>query len=222
MVSSIGGSTLAQSLPARAASRASQEVQAAGAQGTATASAATGGEADSPAAAVTRSALSSATDRLGSQLEAQADASRLRQAGGAQDAAEAAGTGEATASASADTESAGSVESVESAESAESAGSAGTTAQAAGGAGMAGGAGGAGAASSGSSESSDYIAEADTNSDRKVSDEERAAYEKKLAAQAEKSTQDPQAVPPAERSRAQEVQQAYNPQDSEPGLDIMA
>lgn len=219
MVSSIGGSTLAQSLPARAASRASQEVQAAGAQGTATASAATGGEADGPAAAVTRSALSSATDRLGSQLEAQADASRLRQAGGAQDAAEAAGTGEATASASADTESAGSVES---AESAESAGSAGTTAQAAGGAGMAGGAGGAGAASSGSSESSDYIAEADTNSDRKVSDEERAAYEKKLAAQAEKSTQDPQAVPPAERSRAQEVQQAYNPQDSEPGLDIMA
>ena len=216
MVSSIGGSTLAQSLPARAASRASQEVQAAGAQGTATASAATGGEADGPAAAVTRSALSSATDRLGSQLEAQADASRLRQAGGAQDAAEAAGTGEATASASADTESAGSVES------AESAGSAGTTAQAAGGAGMAGGAGGAGAASSGSSESSDYIAEADTNSDRKVSDEERAAYEKKLAAQAEKSTQDPQAVPPAERSRAQEVQQAYNPQDSEPGLDIMA
>lgn len=216
MVSSISGSTLAQSLPARAASRASQEVQAAGAQGTATASAATGGEADSPAAAVTRSALSSATDRLGSQLEAQADASRLRQAGGAQDAAETAGTGEATASASADTESAGS------AESAESAGSAGTTAQAAGGAGMAGGAGGAGAASSGSSESSDYIAEADTNSDRKVSDEERAAYEKKLAAQAEKSTQDPQAVPPAERSRAQEVQQAYNPQDSEPGLDIMA
>jgi len=216
MVSSIGGSTLAQSLPARAASRASQEVQAAGAQGTATASAATGGEADGPAAAVTRSALSSATDRLGSQLEAQADASRLRQAGGAQDAAETAGTGEATASASADTESAGSVES------AESAGSAGTTAQAAGGAGMAGGAGGAGAASSGSSESSDYIAEADTNSDRKVSDEERAAYEKKLAAQAEKSTQDPQAVPPAERSRAQEVQQAYNPQDSEPGLDIMA
>jgi len=214
MVSSIGGSVLAQSVPAPAASRASQEVQAAGAQGTAsaasaaTSAAAGGGDADSTA--VTRSALSSATDRLGEQLNAQADAARLRQAGGEEEAAEAAGTGEATVSASADTESAG------------SAGPAGTAAQAAGGAGVAGGAGGAGGASSGSSESSDYIAEADTNSDRKVSDEERAAYEKKLAAQAGKNAEAPQAGALAEGSRAQEVRQAYNPQDSEPSLDILA
>ncbi|THC42256.1 hypothetical protein C2862_17010, partial [Massilia sp. Mn16-1_5] len=78
-------------------------------------------------------------------------------------------------------------------------------AQPAGGA-PAGGAGGAGGASGSSdSASTDYIAAADTNNDRKVSEEERIAYEKKQASEAQGT---------AAQSRTQEVQQAYLPQDS--------
>ena len=44
------------------------------------------------------------------------------------------------------------------------------------------------ASTSGGAESADYIAEADTNSDKKVSDQERIAYEKKLEQQARDKT----------------------------------
>ena len=55
----------------------------------------------------------------------------------------------------------------------------------------------------------DYIAEADTNSDKKVSDEERAAYEKKLEQQAQ------------DKSGA--VQKAYGlGEDSEPAVSATA
>jgi len=76
----------------------------------------------------TVSALSSATARVGDQLAAQADASRMERARPV---------------------------------------------------------GGGGAAATSETGSTDYIAEADTNSDKKVSDEERAAYEKKLEQQAQ-------------------------------------
>ena len=58
------------------------------------------------------------------------------------------------------------------------------------------------AAASSESASTDYIAEADTNNDRKLSEQERIAYEKKQAGDAEKA------------SRAREVQQDYLPQES--------
>jgi hypothetical protein len=61
-------------------------------------------------------------------------------------------------------------------------------------------------------EETDYIAEADTNNDRKVSEQERIAYAKKLASEAERAASQPEA--PAARSRAQEVQQAYLPQEA--------
>jgi hypothetical protein len=69
-----------------------------------------------------------------------------------------------------------------------------------------------GAAAGQTSAATDYIAEADTNNDRKVSEQERIAYAKKQASEAEKAASQPDA--PAERSRAQEVQQAYLPQES--------
>ena len=222
MVVSIGGSGLAQSLLARVESRKAQQMQetqgtdAAARARAATNTAATAASAEDDASAtVTRSALSNATDRLGGQLAAQVDASRVTLAAGAdetspmaqdEDAAEAldaAGAEEASAGAS----------------TADGGETGAATAQA----GVeAGGAGGAGGTSSSSSESSDYIAEADTNSDRTVSDEERAAYEKKLAAQAEKSSQESSATDALGRSRAQEVQQAYQPQDREGSVSVSA
>ena len=69
-----------------------------------------------------------------------------------------------------------------------------------------------GGAADESSAETDYIAEADTNNDRKVSEQERIAYAKKQASEAEKAARQPDA--PAERSRAQEVQQAYVPQET--------
>ena len=98
----------------------------------------------------TVSALSSATARVGDQLAAQADASRVERAR------------------------------------------------------PAGGGGGAAAASE--TESTDYIAEADTNSDKKVSDEERAAYEKKLEQQA----QDKSGAVQKAYGRAEESEQAVS------------
>jgi len=70
----------------------------------------------------------------------------------------------------------------------------------------------ASAAADATSAETGYIAEADTNNDRKVSEQERIAYAKKQASEAEKTARPPDA--PAARSRAQEVQQAYLPQET--------
>jgi hypothetical protein len=67
------------------------------------------------------------------------------------------------------------------------------------------------ASSSSDSAATDYIAEADTNNDRKVSEQERIAYAKKQASEAEKGAAQPDA---AQGSLAQEVQQAYLPQET--------
>jgi hypothetical protein len=61
-------------------------------------------------------------------------------------------------------------------------------------------------------EETDYIAEADTNNDRKVSEQERIVYAKKQASEAEKAASKPEA--PAVRSQEQEVQQTYLPQET--------
>lgn len=201
MVSGIGGSNAALSLLARVEGRKTGEAQQA--TGTTQASAPAGrsalassGQDEGGGAAVVRSAQSDAVERLGAQLDAQADAARVREASGEADATEAA---EASAAPAADGDTAG------------------ASSAAAGGAGM----GGATASSSGS-ESADYIAEADTNNDREVSEQERIAYEKKQAQQAEKSAQGAQEAGPAQRSREQEVRQAYKPQATQASVDITA
>ena len=182
MVSTIGAAGLAQSLPARVEGRkAPPAVPEAPAPAT-TATADAGTDAGS-----VQSPQSAATARVGGQLDAQFDAARVQRA--QDEAAPAASvTGEeeaATAAAAKDTE-------------------AGTeAAPAAGGARM------GGAAAGSSSTDTDYIAEADTNKDRKVSEEERIAYEKKQASEAEKSANGSDM---AQESRAQAVQQAYLPQ----------
>lgn len=188
MISGIGGSNTAHSLLAQVESRKTQgSQQAAGATPTAAqdagAAPALDGQAADGGASMTRSVQSAAVDRLGEQLNAQADAARLREASG-EAAADESGTSETTTASTAST----------------------GTAAASGGART----GGAAASSGGSdSESTDYIAEADTNNDRKVSEQERIAYEKKQARQAEKSAQD--------------VRQAYMPPEAgEAGLDVTA
>lgn len=198
MISSIGGSNAAQSLLAQIESRKAQATQQAAGATPATpqeqAAAVSGGQAADGGTATIRSAQSEAIDRLGGQLNAQADATRAREASGEPPPPPPDGATPAAEAASSETDA--------SASEATSA-SAGTAA--------AGGArAGASAGSSGSqSESTDYIAEADTNNDRKVSEQERIAYEKKQAQQAEKTAQD--------------VRQAYTPAAaSEAGLDVSA
>ena len=67
----------------------------------------------------------------------------------------------------------------------------------------------------GSATSADYIAEADTNSDKTVSDQERAAYEKKLAQQVEAKA--------AATDRSRELQAAYGlSEDAAPSLAVTA
>ena len=130
-----------------------------------------------------QSPQSAAAARVGGQLDAQFDAARVQRAQDeAAPAASAAGEEEAATAA---TETAG------------------AEAAATGGARM------GGAAAGSSSTDTDYIAEADTNKDRKVSEEERIAYEKKQASEAEKSANGSDM---AQESRAQAVQQAYLPQ----------
>lgn len=153
MVTSIGSAPLAQ---APAAIRKTQAQDAAPAAGTAAAQAP-----DDAAPAETRSALSDATARLGGQLDAQADASRLDRT-----RAEAATPPDDAPPRTGDTDAAAE-------------GKAAT-----GGARPAGG----GAGTTAETASADYIAEADTNSDKKVSDQERIAYEKKLEQQARDKT----------------------------------
>ena len=135
------------------------------------------------------SAQAVATARVGGQLDAQFDAGRVQRAQ-EEAAAVDGGDGEAgTAAADMDGTAA--------------AGASGTAAPAAGGARTGGGAAGS------DSGVSDYIAEADTNNDRKVSEEERAAYAKKQASEAQSK-----AAAPLQQSREQEVRQAYVPREA--------
>ena len=107
----------------------------------------------------------SAAARLGDELNAQADAARVQRAVDA-----------SPASATASSEDSDAVEETGSAQAPAAAPPA-----------PAGGAGGAAASSE--TTDTDYIAEADTNSDKTVSDEERAAYEAKLREQNEKQAE---------------------------------
>ena len=122
-------------------------------------------DADATPAAPAQSAESAATARLGDELSAQADAARVQRAVDA-----------SPASATASSEDSEAVEETGSAQAPAAAPPA-----------PAGGAGGAAASSE--TTDTDYIAEADTNSDKTVSDEERAAYEAKLREQNEKQAE---------------------------------
>lgn len=180
MVSAVNGTSLAQTMLARADSRKAQEAVAA------TPALAT--EDAGTAAAAVPSAQTQATARVGDELDAQFDASRVRQA--QEDEAAVDGSASEAADASIAAPAAG----------------------AAGGARMDGRASG-----SSESASTDYIAEADTNNDRKVSEQERIAYAKKQASEAEKKADMPQ------RSREEEVQQAYLPREASGSqLDVSA
>ncbi|MDY0975887.1 hypothetical protein SOM61_13005 [Massilia sp. CFBP9012] len=144
-------------------------------------------DADATPAAPAQSAESAAGARLGDELNAQADAARVQRAVDASSAS-------ATAS-SEDSEDSEAVEETGSAQAPAAAPPA-----------PAGGAGGAAASSE--TTDTDYIAEADTNSDKTVSDEERAAYEAKLREQNEKQA---------------EVRAAYGQDEgSAPALDVTA
>ncbi|MEM8512683.1 hypothetical protein RCH14_001999 [Massilia sp. MP_M2] len=157
------------------------------------------------AAAPTQSAESAASARLGEQLNAQADASRVQRA------VDEAGSDTATATGS------------EAAS--EAAAGAGTEAAAA----PTGGAAPAAASTATSATSSttnDYVAEADTDSDKTVSDDEQAAYDTKLRQQAEAAAAtkaaaakgaDPQAALSAEVRATYGVEKA-----AEPALSITA
>jgi len=158
MVTSIGSATLAQTsfTPVK---KTQQEEQAAAAAGIAAAQSTTVDDAASTGATETVSALSSATARVGDQLAAQADAARVDRARAEAPPADGPPPAEETEA------------------SAETGSAAPAGARPAG--------GGGGAKSTSETESTDYIAEADTNSDKTVSDEERVAYEKKLEQQAQ-------------------------------------
>ena len=178
MVSAISGNRPAQALPARVDIRKAQE----------TAGAApvvdTGTD-------IVPSAQAVATARVGGQLDAQFDAGRVQRA---QEEAAAVDGGDGETGTGAAADAAGM-------DGTAAAGASGTAAPAAGGTRTGGGATGSDSAAS------DYIAEADTNNDRKVSEEERAAYAKKQASEA-------QSKAGAQQSREQEVRQAYVPQEA--------
>lgn len=159
MIDSIGGASAAQA--AYAPTPKKNDEAALG-----PASTVTSPDAEATPPAPSQSAESAAAARLGDELNAQADAARVQRAVDASPAS-------ATASS-------------EDSDAAEETGSAQDPAAAA----PAGGAGGAGgAAASSETTDTDYIAEADTNSDKTVSDEERAAYEAKLREQNEKQAE---------------------------------
>lgn len=207
MVTSIGGTSASQAAYATRTVSSTQSTS-----GTEqTSPAVTQDVAESSADAAVPSAESLAAARLGDQLGAQADAARVQRA-----------VDESTAQP---------VSTEETTQTTETADGEATqaTAQAAGGqapaaAGGAGGAGGA-AASSGTSDA-DYIAEADTNSDKTVSDEERAVYEAKQERQAEEAAAKKKelsgATDPAQ-ARTAEVRSAYVLDgETAPALDITA
>ena len=163
MVTNIGGASAAQAAYAPAPKKNDE----AAASPTAT-NPVTATDADAMPAAPAQSDESAAAARLGDQLNAQADASRVQRA-----------VDDATGATGATTEDAEAASEAASAE-----------APAAAPAAPPGGAGGAGGTSaSAETTDTDYIAEADTNSDKTVSDEERAAYEAKLRAQDEKQAE---------------------------------
>ncbi|WP_314437323.1 hypothetical protein [Massilia timonae] len=148
------------------------------------ASTVTSPDAEATPPAPTQSAESAAAARLGDELNAQADAARVQRAVDA-----------SPASATASSEDSDAVEEIGSAQAPAAAPPA-----------PAGGAGGAAASSE--TTDTDYIAEADTNSDKTVSDEERAAYEAKLREQNEKQA---------------EVRAAYGQDEgATPALDVTA
>lgn len=159
MVNSIGGASAAQA--AYSATPATPKTTTEQADATTTLAAT---DAVETAPAPAQSAESAAAARLGDQLNAQADASRVQRA--VDESTNLAETDETTAET----------------------GATAAQAPAAAPAGGAGGTGGAGAASSETTDT-DYIAEADTNSDKTVSDEERAVYEAKLREQNEKQAE---------------------------------
>ena len=111
------------------------------------------------AAPPTQSAESAASARLGDQLNAQADASRVQRA------VDEAGTESDTTTATESTASSGAAAAAAPTGGAAPAASTSTSATA--------------------STTNDYVAEADTDSDKTVSDDEQAAYETKLRQQAE-------------------------------------
>ncbi|AWL05563.1 hypothetical protein ACFOHT_17465 [Massilia oculi] len=154
MIDSIGGASAAQ-----AASAPPPKKNDEAAPGPATTVPSPDAQATPPAP--TQSVESAAAARLGDELNAQADATRVQRAVDA-----------SPVSAAASSEDSDAVEETGSAQAA---------------AAPAGGAGGAGSAAvSSATTDTDYIAEADTNSDKTVSDEERAAYEARLREQNEK------------------------------------
>ena len=162
------------------------------------------------AAAPTQSAESAASARLGDQLNAQADASRVQRAVDEASTDSAAAT-ETDTEASTGTETGSETNIVAAAAPARGAPPAG---------------GAPAASSSEASTATDYIAEADTNSDKTVSDEERAAYETKLRKQAEDTaaSNTPMSVQadPLEALTA-EVRATYGVDEAaEPALNITA
>jgi len=166
---------------------------------------------DDSAPAATQSDASAAAARLGDQLGADADAARVQRA------VDEAGTTAAAGDTDAADETASGAQAAQE--------TAGGVAQA-GGAGSAGGAGAAGGASAASSSSStdnDYVAEADTNADKTVSDEEQAAYDVKLRQQTEKQAEQRSVDTDAPADQSAAVRAAYG-QDAAtaPALDITA
>jgi len=224
MVSMVGGTSLAQTMLARLESRKAQ----AAAPETAAVPAASTDDAGAGAATAT-SAQSAAAARVGGQLDAQFDAARVQRAQDEASPGPAAGT-VPPGPPPVDGAGAQSVdgEADEDVDASAATATAGTDASAATGATDAGAAAtvhmGGGASASSDSAATDYIAEADTNNDRKVSEQERIAYARKQASEAKKAPHTPDA---AQQSRAQEmqqeVQQAYLPQEtSGTQLDISA
>lgn len=198
MVTSIGSTSATQAATAPTRKTGTEPVIS-----TTTNTAATGVEETSSAS--TLSAESAASAKLGDQLNAQADAARVQRA--VDESSVSAEDSEETTITDADTEAA-----------------AIQAAPPAGGAAPAGGAGGA--SSSSETTDTDYIAEADTNSDKTVSDQERAVYEAKQRREADEAgardkaktaENDPLAAKTAE------VRAAYGQDEtSAPALDITA
>ncbi|MDN4038858.1 hypothetical protein [Massilia sp. YIM B02443] len=199
MVTSIGGASATQAAYATRSVTSTQT--AAGAEDTS--AAVTQEVADSGAQVATLSDESAAAARLGDQLSAQADAARVQRA-----------VDESTATATDSGETTETLEATDTAETQAAAPASG------GGAPMA--AGGATAAST--TTDTDYIEEADTNSDKTVSDQERAVYDAKQRRQAEETAAKEQAsaTDPAE-ARSAEVRSAYGLDgEAAPALDITA
>lgn len=191
MINSIGGASAAQAAYAtRAIGNTETQASAEPASALATQ------DAQDTALEATQSAESAAAARLGDQLNAQADAARVQRA--VDDSISA--TGDSSAST----------------ETPEAAGSAQAQASAP----AAGGqppAGSGGASAAASTLDADYIEEADTNSDKTVSDQERAVYEasQRRAAEEAASTEKQQSATGVEAdARSAEIRAVYGLDDN--------